>query len=251
MPLTATIAPSREQRAPRPRSGRVARRAGTGAPPARRRSRTRGPQSGQALGWAWKRRSRGSSYSARQARAHLEPRHRRLRAVVGDAADDREPRPAVGAVGERVAVAAVARGRRARPGSRRRSPRRARPRRRARRVVADSTDPEAALADRARRGVDVDRLDRGQRRRLGAQPGEEAARPRSARPRPRAATPRSSLSTQPPRPSSLGEPEDEGRKPTPCTVPVTRTPTRRRPRSAVASRAVAHRGSSISSRSTW
>ena len=32
-----------------------------------RRSRTRGPHSGQALGWAWKRRLAGSRYSARQA----------------------------------------------------------------------------------------------------------------------------------------------------------------------------------------
>ena len=34
------------------------------------RERARGPQAGHALGWAWKRRSRGSSYSARQA-AHM------------------------------------------------------------------------------------------------------------------------------------------------------------------------------------
>ena len=49
----------------------------------------------------------GSSYSARQRRAHREARHRRQRPVVGDAADDREPRAAVRAVDERVAVAAV------------------------------------------------------------------------------------------------------------------------------------------------
>ena len=41
--------------------------------------------------------------------AHLEPRHRRQRPVVGDAAHDREPRAAVGAVDERVAVAPVGR----------------------------------------------------------------------------------------------------------------------------------------------
>ena len=33
-------------------------------------SRAAGPQSGQAFGWAWKRRSRGSSYSARHS-AHI------------------------------------------------------------------------------------------------------------------------------------------------------------------------------------
>ena len=42
-------------------------------------------------------------------RAHLESRHRRQRPVVGDAADDRQPRAAVGAVDERIAVAAVGR----------------------------------------------------------------------------------------------------------------------------------------------
>ena len=44
--------------------------------------RSRGPQSGQALGCAWKRRSVGSSYSAWQAGAHREAGHRRGRPVV-------------------------------------------------------------------------------------------------------------------------------------------------------------------------
>ena len=35
--------------------------------PAGREERTRGPQAGQATGWAWKRRSAGSSYSRRQS----------------------------------------------------------------------------------------------------------------------------------------------------------------------------------------
>ena len=77
---------------------------------ARRRrspSQARGPQAGQAFGCAWKRRSDGSSYSRRQS-AHIAKRgHRRARAVVRDAGDDREARAAVGAVGERVAVAPV------------------------------------------------------------------------------------------------------------------------------------------------
>ena len=54
--------------------------------------------------------------------AHLEARHRRQRPVVGDPLDDREARPAVRAVQKRIAVAAVARDRRARPGSPRTSP---------------------------------------------------------------------------------------------------------------------------------
>ena len=40
--------------------------------------------------------------------AHFEPRHRSLRAVVGNAARDGEARAAVGAVEERIAIAAVA-----------------------------------------------------------------------------------------------------------------------------------------------
>ncbi len=57
MPLTATIAP--------PTSACAA--AATGSAVQAPTSRTRGPHSGQALGWAWKRRLAGSRYSARQA----------------------------------------------------------------------------------------------------------------------------------------------------------------------------------------
>ena len=96
-----------------PRPGRRARRS------ASRAART----SGHAFGWAWKRRSRGSSYSARQ-RAHIaNAGHRRQRPVVGHAAHDREARPAVRAVDERVAVAAVGGVQQLGAGSRRRSPR--------------------------------------------------------------------------------------------------------------------------------
>ena len=49
--------------------------------------------------------------------AHREARHRRQRPVVGDAAHDREARPAVRAVDERVAVAAVGRVEELAPGS--------------------------------------------------------------------------------------------------------------------------------------
>ena len=43
------------------------------ARPSASRSRRRGPQAGQAVGWAWKRRSAGSSYSARQRRTWRTP----------------------------------------------------------------------------------------------------------------------------------------------------------------------------------
>ncbi len=59
IPFTATIAPAARARAARSTSSRPA-----GASPT---SRTRGPQTGHALGCAWKRRSDGSSYSAWQA----------------------------------------------------------------------------------------------------------------------------------------------------------------------------------------
>ena len=66
MPLTARIRPSRNAstaaaKAPGPSARRE---------PSRPRHATCGPQTGQALGWAWKRRSAGSSYSAWQA-AHI------------------------------------------------------------------------------------------------------------------------------------------------------------------------------------
>ena len=70
--------------------------------------RRRGPQSGQALGWAWKRRSVGSSYSAWHAAHITKSGHRRGRPVVGHRAHDRVAGTAVGAVRERVAVTTVA-----------------------------------------------------------------------------------------------------------------------------------------------
>ena len=64
MPFTATIAPSSSARAAASTASRAP--ASPSAPPPRT-SRTCGPHSGHAFGWAWKRRSAGSSYSARQA----------------------------------------------------------------------------------------------------------------------------------------------------------------------------------------
>ena len=72
-------------------------------------SQTRGPQTGHALGCAWKRRFGGIVVLRLAGGAHFEARHRGLRAVVGNAARDGEARAAVGAVEEGIAVAAVAR----------------------------------------------------------------------------------------------------------------------------------------------
>src|SRR3954469_1993661 len=71
MPLTATIAPSSRARAAAATASMGGEpSAGAGGPPPARASASRGPHAGQAFGWAWKRRSRGSSYSAWQA-AHI------------------------------------------------------------------------------------------------------------------------------------------------------------------------------------
>ena len=104
--------------------------------------------------------------------AHREAGHRRARAVVGDSAHDREPRAAVGAVDERVAVAAVAgvaqlvqarvAGRAV--GGDRRSGGAAR---------GAGHDRELTLADRRQRPV-AHALDGRERRRLARQPGQEA-----------------------------------------------------------------------------
>ncbi len=106
-PLTATIAPPSSAWAAAATASGGGEVAVGGAAGARHARVARGPHSGQAFGWAWKRRSRGSSYSAWQAGHIVNAGHRRPRAVVRDAGDDREARAAVGAVDERVAVAAV------------------------------------------------------------------------------------------------------------------------------------------------
>src|SRR4051812_50127806 len=69
MPFTATIAPARIAAAAARTDGSP--RAATGSPSRdASSSSTDGPHAGHAFGWAWKRRSRGSSYSARHA-AHI------------------------------------------------------------------------------------------------------------------------------------------------------------------------------------
>ena len=105
-------------------------------------------------------------------RAHRESGHRRRRPVVGHAADDREARPAVRAVDERVAEAAV--GRVAQLGEAVVAGRRVRRHQCVGVTLADALDDaELALAGRRER-VAVDALDDGQRRRLAGEPGEEA-----------------------------------------------------------------------------
>ena len=72
MPLTATIAPARSAWAAAEIAsggGEAASGGGEAASP-RRAPPTRGPHAGHAFGWAWKRRSRGSSYSRRHS-AHI------------------------------------------------------------------------------------------------------------------------------------------------------------------------------------
>ena len=103
--------PSPPARRRRPGARRPRGRAAGPRPAAPRRvgRRSRGPHTGQALGWAWKRRSPGSSYSRLAVRAHGEAGHRGGRAVVGDRQHDGVAGPAVGAVREGVAVAAVGR----------------------------------------------------------------------------------------------------------------------------------------------
>ena len=69
MPLTASTAPPASRRAAA-RTASSGAAMSIGAPPAASSSLTLGPQTGQAFGWAWKRRSAGSSYSAWHA-AHI------------------------------------------------------------------------------------------------------------------------------------------------------------------------------------
>ena len=107
MPLTATIAPARSAATAASSAASPSRR--LAADPSVRAQRRRGPHAGQALGWAWKRRSRRVVVLRLAGRAHGEAGHGRGRAVVRDRAHDRVAGAAVGAVGERVAVASVGR----------------------------------------------------------------------------------------------------------------------------------------------
>ena len=165
MPLTATIAPVAQRRAPA--ATRVAACQLPRRQQPQRAARTPGRR------WA----GRGSAgrpvvvLGPAGART-LEARHRRQRPVVGDAAHDREPRPAVRAVDERVAVAAVGGVEELGAGSRRRWRCRPRPARRG--------SPPCGLARIAKpRAPDgatprATALDRRQRRRLRRAAAQEA-----------------------------------------------------------------------------
>ena len=157
--------------------------------------------------------------------AHLESGHRRQRPVVGDSLDDREPRPAVGAVDEGVAESAIARveelGEAVLAG---RGVRRDRSARLTPGLALE--DPEPALSAR-RQLLRHDAVDRRQRRRLRRPGARGNPTRRAAHPRPRS-TPRAGRSAPSHRARGRGR---GGRRragsPTPCTVPLTRTRTRR------------------------
>ena len=102
-PLTAHTPPPASSRA----------RAVRGSPssrfsPFRSMRQTFGPHTGQALGWAWKRRSRGVGVFRPALRAHGKAGHGGEGPVIGNGAGDGPARPAIGAVGEGIEMAAVA-----------------------------------------------------------------------------------------------------------------------------------------------
>ena len=109
-------------------------------------------------------------------RAHRERRHAGAGAVVRDGADDREARPAMGAVGEGVAVAA---GRRIGDLGEAGGTGRGIGRDAGRGPAGPAFDDGEAGGRRAGESRDLDRGDAGERRRLGLEPLEEA-RDRSA-----------------------------------------------------------------------
>ena len=204
MPLTARIRPARSAAPPRApgrrRRGRPrARRASTSAHarPAVRAGVRLGVEAAVArvvvLGPA-----RG---------AHGEAGHRRQRPVVRDAAHDREPRAAVGAVDERVAVAAVGGVERARRGTRRTSrcrARRARPASPPRALSTMRKPGSPPRRDRAR--ARPPRPSRAAAPRAAGARG--SARPPPASPSTSSTTPRSSLRDEAVEPERLGEAED-------------------------------------------
>ena len=218
MPLTATIRPSSRRSSARRRARRRPRRAA--GPSGRERrcaDRTPGTHSaGRGSAGPPGRRTRpGTPRTSRT-------RHRRGGPVVGYFEHDRVARPAVRAVRERVAVAAVPR------------------------VVhfgqavgaGGAVDAHRRVRARGRRCSR--RCGRCRRRRHGGSspsrprsPGPAAAAPRSAAgsssatsavsPSTSMSTPAESFSTNPASPSATAWRNTKGRKPTPCTVPVTLT----------------------------
>ena len=223
MPLTATIAPARSSAA-RLRDGVPARLRGgrrATAAPAARRPGTRSAGRGSA--------GRRVVVLAPARGAHRERGHRRQRPVVGDAAHDREARAAVRAVDERVAVAPVAGVEAARPGS---------PSQVAASAVTSATGAPAGRARRSRSrvaaaGRDVDARGRPRRgpaaARRSRRRGEEALDRVGAGPRPRSRRRARRCGRSRRARSSAARRWTNGRNPTPCTTPSTRTRARRSP----------------------
>ena len=147
------------------------------------------------------------------------------RPVVGDAAHDREARPAVRAVDERVAVAPVRRVEQL--GEALVAGRRVRRDRRVRHAAARARrDREAALAGR-RQLLQPDRARPPRAAAPRRAAGAGSARRRGRRPRPRRTTPRSSLRTKPREPE-LGASREHvragSRRPAPSPPPGPRAP---------------------------
>ena len=169
-------------------------------------------------------------------RAHRELRHARGGAVVGDCADNRKPRPAMRAIGEGIAVAAVG-------GSRISA-------RQAGQVAASAAMPvltaprwlstirKPAPSNAAASGV---HSMASMRAKGGASADSAISNSASAAagPQARISTPSPSFSTSPDRPKRCASRQTVGRKPTPCTSPRTRMETPglpRCPRSSIAHR---------------
>ncbi len=185
-----------------------------------RSAHTRGPHTGQALGWAWKRRSRrGRRIRAGRRGTSVNGAHSGTGAVVGDVLDDGVARAAVGAVDEGVAVAAVARGRASRA---RQSAQVAMSG--VTRALFDSRTRLSAMEKPSWPAGSISLLSSVRIVASGGNSSESAFSKRpsaSAPPSTSIVTPRESFQTRPESRSRAASRYTNGRKPTPWTVPVT------------------------------
>ena len=221
IPRSARIPPPREQLRRPPRAPR--RRSRLRAVPSGVANQSRGPHAGQLLVSEWCRRSPGVSYSTPAGGALREGRHAGALAVVGHRLDDGEARPAVGAGDERVPEPAVGGIVQLAPRRPRRSPRPAGPAAggRARPGSASMAKPRepgsGAVAPTSIRSM------RGERRRLDAERLAGSRCSESGAPSSSICTSPAALRTQPSSSWRTASRCTKGRKPTPCTTPVTRT----------------------------
>ena len=213
MPLTATIAPA-ESASATAGAGRLGPASGADREPQPRAARPGRRSAARGSGGRAGPRTRPGSA------AHIaNAGHRGQRTVVRDAADDGEPRAAVGAVDERVAVAAVGRVEQLAQAVRagrgvRRDAASGRPPR------GDSRDGEARLPRRRRPARRARARSRASGGASARQPRQEASMP-PASPSTSSSTPaRRSTRTRPARVDEAS-PNTNGRKPTPWTVPST------------------------------